>query len=104
MVNFGIEMFRTYGTQDLVVDIPVRHMNVTAKDNALISETAYSWRYPLPFAFRLRRELSRTATDIKAIMKTVRAEAFSGQNPLFGRNRIRLQKRSYIKEMETGRI
>ncbi|MDO8929965.1 MAG: hypothetical protein Q7W54_13380 [Bacteroidota bacterium] len=27
-------------------------MNVTAKDNALISETAYSWRYPLPFAFR----------------------------------------------------
>ena len=29
-------------------------MNVTAKDNALISETAYSWRYPLPFAFRQR--------------------------------------------------
>ena len=38
----------------MVVEIPVRHMNVTAKDSALISETAYSWRYPLPFAFRQR--------------------------------------------------
>ncbi len=47
-------MFRTYGTLDLVMEIPVRHMNVTAKDNALISETAYSWRYSLPFAFRQR--------------------------------------------------
>ncbi|MDP3432626.1 MAG: hypothetical protein Q8T04_06645 [Bacteroidota bacterium] len=54
MVNFKIEMFRAYGTQDLVVEISVRHMNVTAKDNALISETAYSCRYPLPFAFRQR--------------------------------------------------
>ena len=36
MVNFETEMFRTYGTQDLVEEIPVRHMNVTAKDNALI--------------------------------------------------------------------
>jgi len=26
---------------NLMVEIPVRHMNVTAKDNALISETAY---------------------------------------------------------------
>jgi hypothetical protein len=35
-------MFRTYGTLDLVVEIPIRHMNVTAKDNARIIETAYS--------------------------------------------------------------
>jgi hypothetical protein len=32
----------------------VRHMNVTAKDNAFISRTAYSELYPLPFAFRQR--------------------------------------------------
>jgi hypothetical protein len=30
MVNFKIEMFRAYGTQDLVVEISVRHMNVAA--------------------------------------------------------------------------
>ena len=30
MVNFEIEMFRTYGTLNLVVTIPTRHMNVTA--------------------------------------------------------------------------
>jgi hypothetical protein len=29
-VDFEIEMFRTYGTLDLVVELPVRHMNVTA--------------------------------------------------------------------------
>ncbi|MDO9613920.1 MAG: hypothetical protein Q7J86_05290 [Bacteroidota bacterium] len=49
-MNFEIEMFCTpachglsgrYGTLDMVVKIPVRHMNVTAKDNALISETDY---------------------------------------------------------------
>jgi hypothetical protein len=40
--EFKTEMFRTYGTLDLAVWIPVRHMNVTAKDNALISETDYS--------------------------------------------------------------
>ncbi len=38
-----------------MVEIPVRHMNVTAKDIDLISETAYSQRYPLPFAFRQRK-------------------------------------------------
>ena len=54
MVNFEIEMFRTYGTLNLVVTIPTRHMNVTAKDIALNSKTAYSWQYPLPFAFRQR--------------------------------------------------
>lgn len=42
MLNFKIEMFHAYGTHDLVVDISVRHMNVTAKDNAIIIETAYS--------------------------------------------------------------
>jgi len=40
----------------LVVEIPVRHMNVTAKDIALINGTAYSQRYPLPFIFRQRTE------------------------------------------------
>jgi len=49
-------MFRTYGTLELVVEIPARHMNVTAKNNALISETAYLKRYPLSFAFRQRTE------------------------------------------------
>jgi hypothetical protein len=39
---FETEMFRAYGTLGLVVEIPVRHMNVTAKDNLLISEPAYS--------------------------------------------------------------
>jgi hypothetical protein len=56
MVNFATVIFRTYGTLDLVVEIPVRHMNVTAKDTAQISETTYSKRYPLPFAFRQRIE------------------------------------------------
>jgi hypothetical protein len=42
MMNFEIEMFSTYDTLDLVVEISVRHMNVAAKNNALISETAYS--------------------------------------------------------------
>jgi hypothetical protein len=41
ILKFEIEMFRTpacqglsgrYSTLDLVVEIPVRHMNVTAKD------------------------------------------------------------------------
>jgi len=41
-VKFKPEMFRTYGTLYLVVVIPVRHMNMTAKDNALFSETAHS--------------------------------------------------------------
>ena len=54
MVNSEIEMFRTYGTLNLVVKIPIRYMNVTAKDNALNSETAYSWQYPLPFGFSQR--------------------------------------------------
>ena len=50
------EMFRTYGILELVVEIPACHMNVTAKNNALISETAYLKRYTLPFAFRQRTE------------------------------------------------
>jgi len=29
---------------------PIRHMNVTAKDNILPSETAHSQQYPLPLA------------------------------------------------------
>ena len=38
-MNFEPEMFRAYGTSGLVVEIPIRHMNVTVKDNALIGET-----------------------------------------------------------------
>jgi hypothetical protein len=30
------------------MEIPVCHMNVTAKDNTIISETAYFKRYSLP--------------------------------------------------------
>ncbi len=40
-MNIEIGMFRTYGTLDMLVEIAVRHMNVTAKDNALINETDY---------------------------------------------------------------
>ncbi len=29
---------------------PIRHMNVTAKDNILTSETSHSQQYPLPLA------------------------------------------------------
>jgi hypothetical protein len=36
---------------------------VTTKDNALISETAYLQRYPLPFAFRQRTEKYRTESE-----------------------------------------
>ncbi|MDP2113900.1 MAG: hypothetical protein Q8K69_07560, partial [Bacteroidota bacterium] len=46
-MTFEIEMFRTYGTLDMLLKISVRHMNETAKDNALISETDYLLRYPL---------------------------------------------------------
>jgi hypothetical protein len=62
-MNFKTFIFRAsacqglsgrYGTLDLVVEIPIRHMNVTAKDNAQIIEAAYSKRYPLPSAFRQR--------------------------------------------------
>ena len=53
-MNFKTDIFRAYGTLDLMVEIPIRHMNMTAKDNALIIEAAYSKRYPLPFAFRQR--------------------------------------------------
>ena len=38
-------------------------MNVTAKDIDLISETANSLRYPLPFAFRQRIE-NRTESEM----------------------------------------
>ena len=51
LANFKTEMFRTYGTLDMVVEISVRHMNVTANDNALISKTDYSGRYSLPPIF-----------------------------------------------------
>jgi hypothetical protein len=79
-------------------------MSVTTKNNALLSETAYSKRYSLPPIFigagclplgfgvsvRLssRRSLSRTVSDREAIRKTVRARAFFKAKPSFGRNSI----------------
>ena len=91
-MNFKTDIFRTYGTQDLMLEIPIRHMNVTAKDNALISKIAYSWRYPLPFAFRRSTELTPKSTDIKAKMKTVRAKAFFKAKPSFRTTASRRQE------------
>jgi len=49
MKNTGLWNRNEYS---LVVEILVHHINVTEKDNALISETAYSQSYPLPFPAR----------------------------------------------------
>ncbi len=101
-MNFKTDIFRApacqglsgrYGTLDLVVEITIRQMNVTAKDNALIIEAAYSKRYPLPFAFRRSTELTPKSTDIKAINKTVRAKQIFKEIICFGRNSINLKLR-----------